>query len=164
MQIRLATTEDLPGIVAIYNESIPGRMATADLEPVTVEQRRPWFANFGPGKKPLWVAEGKGQIAGWLSLGPYKERAGYRHTAEVGIYLSTAHFGTGLSRQLIEHALQEAPQWDIKTILAIIFGHNTRSIRFFEHYGFTKWGHLPAVTEMEGIERDVVIYGLRINP
>jgi len=35
MTIREATASDLPAIVAIYNESIPGGMATADLEPIT---------------------------------------------------------------------------------------------------------------------------------
>lgn len=30
-------------IVEIYNSSIPGRLATADTEPVGVESRREWF-------------------------------------------------------------------------------------------------------------------------
>lgn len=38
-----ATLQDLPAIVAIYNETIAGRMVTADLEPVTVESRRKWL-------------------------------------------------------------------------------------------------------------------------
>jgi hypothetical protein len=33
MNIRDATLEDLATIVAIYNSAIPGRLATADLEP-----------------------------------------------------------------------------------------------------------------------------------
>lgn len=35
--VRDAVEADLPAIVDIYNASIPGRMATADAEPVTVE-------------------------------------------------------------------------------------------------------------------------------
>ena len=34
--IRDATEADLPAIVALYNATIPGRMVTADTEPVTV--------------------------------------------------------------------------------------------------------------------------------
>ena len=34
--IRHAGKADLPAIVDIYNASIPGRLATADTEPVTV--------------------------------------------------------------------------------------------------------------------------------
>lgn len=43
MTIRHATETDLPAIVAIYNAAIPSCMATADLEPVSVESRLPWF-------------------------------------------------------------------------------------------------------------------------
>lgn len=35
--VRDAVEADLPAIVDIYNARIPGRMATADAEPVTVE-------------------------------------------------------------------------------------------------------------------------------
>jgi len=39
MVIRDAVERDLPEIVDIYNAAIPGRLATADTEPVTVETR-----------------------------------------------------------------------------------------------------------------------------
>ena len=46
--LRHAQAADLPEIVAIYNASIPGRMATADTEPVTVASREAWFRDFDP--------------------------------------------------------------------------------------------------------------------
>ena len=53
MTIRDATIDDLPGIVAIYNAAIPERMATADLEPVSVESRHAWFAEHSESSRPL---------------------------------------------------------------------------------------------------------------
>jgi phosphinothricin acetyltransferase len=44
--IRHAQKADLPAIVAIYNAAIPGHLATADTEPVTVDSREDWFAGF----------------------------------------------------------------------------------------------------------------------
>ena len=44
---------ELPKIVAIYNETIPSRLATADLEPVSVASRQPWFESFNPDSRPL---------------------------------------------------------------------------------------------------------------
>lgn len=38
-----AKQAELPKIVAIYNETIPSRLATADLKPVSVASRQPWF-------------------------------------------------------------------------------------------------------------------------
>ena len=57
MNIRDAHEADLPSIVEIYNASIPGRAATADTEPVTVQSRRQWFAEHDPSSRPLWVLE-----------------------------------------------------------------------------------------------------------
>lgn len=36
-----ATLEDLPTIIEIYNSTVPGRMVTADTEPVTIEDSFP---------------------------------------------------------------------------------------------------------------------------
>ena len=43
MRIRNATEADFERIVEIYNASIPGRLATADLTPVNAASRRAWF-------------------------------------------------------------------------------------------------------------------------
>ena len=50
MTIRKATQNDLTDIVAIYNETIPGRMVTADTEEVSVADAQPAviFAQFAP--------------------------------------------------------------------------------------------------------------------
>ena len=37
--MRYAKKDDLPEIVAIYNPAVPSRLATADIEAVTVESR-----------------------------------------------------------------------------------------------------------------------------
>ena len=42
--IRDATEADLQSILAIYNQSIPKRIATADLEPQSLATRRAWLA------------------------------------------------------------------------------------------------------------------------
>ena len=38
-----AKEEDLTLIVATYNETVAGRMVTADIEPVSVEEKKEWF-------------------------------------------------------------------------------------------------------------------------
>ena len=69
MPLRFAQAADLPRIVAIYNAAIPGRMATADTEPVTVAMREAWFREFDPTRRPLWVhTDDTDTAGGWLSL------------------------------------------------------------------------------------------------
>ena len=71
---RLATEADLPAIVEIYNEAIPGRTATADTTPVTVEERLEWFRKHDPSTHPIFVYEDSGQIIGWTSLSAFYGR------------------------------------------------------------------------------------------
>ena len=48
-------------------------------------------------------------------------------------------------------------------LLGFIFAHNEPSLRLFEKLGFARWGCLPRVAELDGVERDLVIVGLRIG-
>jgi L-amino acid N-acyltransferase YncA len=162
--IRHAQPADLPQIVAIYNASIPGRMATADTEPVTVPSREAWFRDFDPKRRPLWVEtapDGEG-IAGWISLRSFYGRPAYHRTVEVGVYIDPTARRRGIARALLGHAITSAPALGIATILAFVFGHNTPSIALFERAGFVLWGTLPRVAEQDGVERDLVILGRRV--
>ena len=71
MRMRDATLEDLASIVEIYNSIIPGQIVSADTEPVSVEQRLPWFYEHDPVRRPIRVAEEDGEVVGWLSLGDF---------------------------------------------------------------------------------------------
>ncbi len=163
MAIRHAITSDLPAIVAIYNAAVPSRMATADLEPVSVESRLAWFGGRSPTKRPLWVIEQDGVIAGWLSFQSFYGRPAYVSTAELSIYIAPAFHRCGLGKQLLAKAIHESPNLGLKTLLGFIFAHNQPSLKLFETFGFQKWGHLPQVANLDGVERDLVIMGLRIN-
>jgi phosphinothricin acetyltransferase len=159
---RHATDADLPAIVAIYNAAIPGRLATADTEPVSVESRQAWFAAHCSGKWPLWVLDLDGEIAGWVSLQAIYDRPAWDVTAEVSIYVAPACHGQGLGARLLDEAIAKAPGVGLKTLLGYIYAHNEPSLRLFERRGFARWGYLPQVTEMDGAEQDVVIVGKRL--
>jgi len=161
MPIRHATASDLPEIVSIYNASIPGRMATADLAPVSVAERKQWFADFDATRRPLWVfcADDDPTPLGWLSLRSFYGRAAYDETVEVGVYTAPAAQRRGYGRALLNHALHEAPALQIRTLLAFTFGHNLPSLGLFKNAGFGDWAMLPGVARLDGIRRDLVILG-----
>jgi phosphinothricin acetyltransferase len=162
--IRPAVASDLPRIVAIYNASIPGRMATADTEPVTVEAREGWFREFDPARRPLWVATDPAgaQIAGWLSLRSFYGRPAYAGTVEVGVYVDPGAQRQGVASELLRHAVGVAPRLAIRTLLGFVFAHNNPSLVLLERFGFARWGLLPRVAVLDGDERDVAILGLRL--
>jgi phosphinothricin acetyltransferase len=162
IMIRDARDADLPAIVEIYNASIPGRLATADTEPVSIESRREWFAAHSPARRPVWVAEQDGTVVGWLSVQSFYGRPAYQATAELSVYVAPAHRGCGVGRRLVTEAIGRAPGLGLRTLLGFIFAHNTPSLRLFEGQGFRRWGHLPRVAELDGVERDLVIVGRRL--
>jgi L-amino acid N-acyltransferase YncA len=160
--IRPAVLGDLPRVVAIYNASIPGRLATADTEPVTVEQRLPWFAEHG-ARRPLWVDEREGEALGWLSLSSFYGRPAYGATVELSVYVAPEAQRRGVARALVGHAVAEAPRLGVTTLLGFVFGHNGPSLALLGQHGFTRWGHLPRVAVLDGAERDLDILGLRVG-
>ena len=162
--IRAADAADLPAIVAIYNAAIPGRMATADTEPVSVEQRAAWFREFDPSRRPLWVrCDSAGEVVAWLSLRSFYGRPAYHATVEVAVYTAPAARRRGHAEALLAHAVHASSRLRIKTLLAFVFAHNQPSIAVFERHRFVRWGLLPAVAELDGIERDLAILGRRLD-
>ncbi len=164
MNIREATEADLPAIVEIYNSTVPSRLVTADTEPVSVEDRRSWFRAHDPRSRPLWVAEEDGEVVGWLSLGDfYDGRPAYHATAEVGVYVREGQRGGGVGRRLVQEAIRRGPALGLKVLTAGAFAHNEPSLRLFERFGFERWAHYPKVAELDGVERDLVVLGLRLD-
>ncbi len=161
MKIRDAVESDLPAIVQIYNAAIPGRMSTADLQPVSVESRLSWYRAHSPNSLPIWVMESEQNIVGWLSFQLFYGRAAYQHTAEVSIYVAPDRQCCKIGQKLLQSAIMRSPQLQLKTLMGIIFAHNQPSLRLFEKFGFQQWGYLPKVAELDGVERDVIILGLR---
>lgn len=160
--IRDAVIDDLKDIVEIYNSTVTGRMVTADLEPVTIKDREKWFHEHNSHSRPLWVVEKDDEICGWLSFQSFYGRAAYNYTAELSIYVSEKFRGKGLGRILLEKAMENCLSLKIKTLLGFVFGHNEPSLGLFHKYGFSDWGVLPKIAELDGIERDLIILGKRM--
>ncbi|GMK38007.1 phosphinothricin acetyltransferase [Paenibacillus sp. CCS19] len=162
INITRAEESDLPAIVEIYNSTVASRMVTADLEPVTVESRMPWFHNRDWEKRPIWVARSGETIVGWISFQTYYGRPAYQATVEFSIYIAEQSRGAGVGSVLLDRAISNSEALGIKTMLGFVFGHNKPSLGLLGKFGFEQWGMLPGVCEMDGVERDVVIMGRKV--
>lgn len=163
LNYRNATQDDLPGMVEIYNSTVPSRMVTADTEPVTVEDRQKWFETFNPTNRPLWVVENNVQkMMGWVSFQSFYGRPAYNATVEISIYLAADERGKGLGKDILRYCMEKAPSFGVKTLLGYIFSHNVISLKLFTHAGFEVWADLPDIALLDGVERSVKIMGKRI--
>jgi L-amino acid N-acyltransferase YncA len=162
MNIRDAIGTDLPAIVAIYNASVPSQTVTADLEPITVESRMDWFWKHSPDRRPLWVLEKEGTIAGWLGMQTFYGRPAYNATVEISLYISPDFQRQGIGSTLLQYAIAQSPSLGVTTLLAIVFAINVPSVTLLKRFDFKQWGYLPNVVRFGEREGDVMILGRRV--
>jgi L-amino acid N-acyltransferase YncA len=163
MIIRLAQIDDLPAIVEIYNQSIPSKQSTGDMQPVRVEDRMAWFREHRPDEHPIFVAEVEGGVAGWCSLSAYRRgRAALRFTAEISYYIDFAYHRRGIATALVEHAIAACPALQIRHLFAIVLEGNQASLKLLEKMGFEQWGYLPRVADFDGKEVGHLYYGRHV--
>lgn len=164
LKFRNATLTDLNKIVEIYNSTIASRMVTADVEEVSVESKKQWFAEHNPETRPLWMVENDhDQIIGWVSFSSFHERPAYSGTVEVSIYLHEISRGKGYGKTILQYCIDNAGKFGVKNLVALIFLHNEPSLKLFRHFGFEDWGTLPDVAVLDGMERSLKILGRKIN-
>ena len=154
---------DLPTIVEIYNFTIPSRMVTADIEPVSVESRLEWFNRHNANRPLLIVKNNDQDLIGWVSFEPFYGRPAYNGTAELSIYLHESFRGKGYGKLILQHCIGLSTSLGITTLLGFIFHHNQPSLKLFYDAGFTDWGILPNIALLDGVERTLIIVGLRIG-
>src|SRR5689334_16481524 len=98
--IRNAVDADRAAILAIYNHYVLHSTATFAEEPMTEAAGAAWFRGHG-ARHPVLVLERAGTVLGWASLSPHRERAAYRDTCELSIYLHSEACGAGYGKRLL---------------------------------------------------------------
>ncbi len=162
--IRTAQFDDLETIVEIYNQAIDARFQTGFTERITLDDRIEWFNEHTPDKYPLFVYVVDDQVAGWLSVSPYRAgRGALRYSVEISYFIDTAHRKKGIASQLLVYAINACRQLNYKTAIAIILDKNTASMNLMEKFGFKKWAFLPGVADFDGVECNHVYYGMKLN-
>lgn len=164
MKIRDATVDDLPAILAIYNEAVKNSTASYDEEPQSPAKRQTWFECHCRDGYPVLVAEDPpGTIAGWSALSRFHPRPGYRHTAESSVYIHVDHRGRGIGRELTRRLIPRARKRGLHALLAIIDAENEASLRLHRALGFAKVGHFREVGRKFGRWLDVIYLELMLS-
>lgn len=143
--IRHATPDDLPTILAIYNDAVAHTTAIWNETLVDLDNRRDWFETRIRGGFPVLVAARDEQTLGYASYGPFRAFDGFRHTAELSIYVDQNARGLGLGRLLLARLIEEARQRGIHVLIAGIEADNAASIALHRAHGFEDAGTLKQV-------------------
>ncbi|MBI2705866.1 MAG: N-acetyltransferase [Actinobacteria bacterium] len=141
--MRMATVEDAASIAAIYAQAV-ATTTSFDLRPRSLDDQRRWLEERS-GAYAAIVAVAAGEVAGFASLSPYKDRPAYSTTVEDSVYVDEAHQGQGFGRLLLGELLDIAEAHGFHCLIGRIGGHNEVSIRLHESFGF----------RLVGVEREV---------
>jgi L-amino acid N-acyltransferase YncA len=161
--IRIASLDDLPEMVSIYNEAVERRFATADLHPITIDERIDWFHDHDPSTFPIYVFDVNRSVRGWCSLSAYRPgRMALVETAEISYYVRGDSQRQGIGTALVQHAINEAPSLGKRILFGILLERNDASIQLIRRCGFELWGRLPDVASFEGHFVSHLYYGRKV--
>jgi phosphinothricin acetyltransferase len=156
---RRAEIADVQSLLEIYNYYVVHTHITFDLEPRTLDQRLAWFATFrDSGRYQCLVAERGGNVIGWASSSPFKERAAYQTSVETSVYLSPGVVGQGIGRRLYSALLERLKREDVHRAYGGIAQPNEASVRLHERLGFALIGTYREVGRKFDRLWDVAIY------
>ena len=144
VQIRLAEPADAQAVRTIYNLEVTTATSTFDLVPRSLAEQEDWLAQRS-GAFSAIVAELDGDVVGFASLSPYKERAAYRTTVEDSVSVSRDHERRGIGSALLEQLIEVATASGFHTVIARIEASSESSRALHTRCGF----------ELVGIERQV---------
>jgi phosphinothricin acetyltransferase len=148
ISLRLAALADAEPIRQMYNHEVLNTTATFDLVPRTLEDQQQWIAERNGAFAAIVAVEPEalgGEVVGFGSLSPYKERAAYRTSVEDSVYVRRDRHGLGIGKLIVSELLRIAAASGFHAVFARISAASDASIALHKSCGF----------ELVGIEREV---------
>ncbi len=145
-RLRVATEADVPGIRAIYADSVAIGTASWELAPPGTDEMGTRFRALTGQGYPYLVAVEDDRVVGYAHAGAYRPRPGYRHTVEDSVYVAPCAQGRGVGRTLLSALIEECTLRGYRQMIAVIGdAANVASIRLHAGLGFVEVGRLSAI-------------------
>lgn len=161
--IRLANLGDAAGVLSIYAPYCEATSVTFEIAAPTEEQMRERIVSV-TANYPWLVAEVQGRIVGYVYATRFRERAGYRWTAEVAVYIAADTHRRGLGKAMYTSLFAILRVQGYAKAIAGITVPNPASVRLHESLGFVQTGTFPGVGHKDGKWLDVGWWQLQLQP
>nr|WP_314494688.1 GNAT family N-acetyltransferase [uncultured Pseudomonas sp.] len=161
--IRPASPDDLPGILAIYNDAVHNTLAIWNEVPVDLANRQAWFDARQQQGYPILVAVDDSGVLGYASFGDWRPFEGFRLTVEHSVYIRHDQRGKGLAPRLMAELIEQARACGKHVMVAAIESGNAASIRLHERLGFTVTGQMAQVGVKFGRWLDLTFMQLQLD-
>jgi L-amino acid N-acyltransferase YncA len=154
---------DAAACVEIYTPFVTESAVSFDIVPPTVEEFSAKIAHLSETHAFL-VADDDGAVAGYAYSAAYRERAAYRWSAEVSVYVHPDHRGEGIGRKLYDVLLELMRRQGMQMAIAGITQPNPASMALHHRCGFRTVGVFERIGYKAGEWRDVAFLALDLVP
>ena len=145
MTVRDAEPDDLPSVLAIYNDVLTSSTAIYRDEPATIEWYRDWWvARLGMGY-PIIVATDETGVCGFATFGDFRAWPGYRFTVEHSVHVRRDQRGRGTGTALVRELIARAARLGKHVMVGGVDADNLASRRFHARLGFVEVAHFREV-------------------
>jgi len=162
--IETASRQDLPQILAIYNEVIRNSTAVFSGEEFTAARGDTWYDTKMERGFPMIVARDASGITGFGTFGEFRAWPGYRHSVEHSVHVRSDRRGQGVGRALLVELVARATELRKHVMIAGIDADNAVSIGLHLSLGFTRVGHFHEVGFKFGRWLDLVFMQCILPP
>jgi L-amino acid N-acyltransferase YncA len=144
MNIRACEGKDTPEICEIYNYYIANTVITFEENPLSLADMSARIEAYTE-LYPWLVCEVEGVVVGYAYATKWKERAAYKNSLEVTVYLEHTQGEKGYGKALYSVLFESLKEIGCHVLLGGIALPNEASIGLHEYFGFKKVAHFPEV-------------------
>lgn len=159
--IRRATLEDAAAILGIYETYITDTVVTFEIEVPSLAAFRERMETIME-QFPWLVCEIDGKVAGYAYASKHGERAAYRWSADLSVYIHEVFHRKHIASELYDEVIRLLQKQGYYTVYAGVSTPNPRSEAFHDAYGFRNLGEFKNVGYKMGQWLGVTWYELPI--
>ena len=163
LAIRDATPDDAEAVAAIYGHHVLHGTASYDVEPPPAEYLREKIKTVLDAGWPFLIAERDDLVVGYAYVTQFRDREGYRFTAEDSIYVHPEWMGQGIGGELLDALIERSVDFGFRTLIAVIGGAEAGSVGVHASRGFREVGRLHAAGYKHGRWLDNVYMQLEMR-
>jgi phosphinothricin acetyltransferase len=152
--LRTVRPDDAHLIAEIYNHYIFNSSATLEEVSVSPDEMRQRILETTQ-TYPWLVCEEDGKLLGYCYGRKWRERAAYRYSVEVSVYLHLSAVGKGRGSALLDALLAELRTRTVHSVIGGVSLPNDASVALLEKFGFRPVAHFKEVGNKFGQWIDV---------
>lgn len=163
MRVRLASAQaDAARVAQIYRPAVERSFISFEESAPTADEMAERMRRV-LARLPWLVAEdGSGLVVGYAYASPHRERAAYRWSVDISVYVDPAWHRRGIGRLLYDDLLARLRAAGYINVYAGVTLPNPASVALHEAIGLKRIGVYERVGYKLGAWRDVAWFGMRL--